>query len=117
MGSWIKHLLGAVLLLAGGVGLTWYNWYLALSEGKFYPKLAMLGPPFLLFGLVMLVTPPGMLSQPIPESNKHKLTPVGWLVVVGSIGLGLFHWGLFEGWWGQQLLDTILERFGSGSSN
>ena len=97
MHPWLKHILGGLVCTAFGAGFALWAWYTALHEGVYYPKMAMVGPAFLVLGLAILVTPPGTITEEGPD--KRRLTPFGWLVTLAAIGAGALQWGVFHFGW------------------
>lgn len=46
-----------LLMTAMGVSLTIWNWYIALSYGRFFAKLTFLGSTLIIFGLSAILFP------------------------------------------------------------
>ena len=64
----MKSRMGGVLLILLGGGATWYAWHIALTDGVRDLEFATLGPPFLVFGLCLLIH-----GESLP---RHGITPL-----------------------------------------
>jgi hypothetical protein len=112
MVKWVKRLPAVLLLIALGVGTTWESWQLASKGGDAeigdYGITAVAGPVLALTGLLCLITPPQLLSDP------RETRPEECLVLLMILGIGILHWALLKGWWGQELQHEIFRRFVRG---
>ena len=57
MGSRQKERFGGLLIATIGAILTIWNWHVAIYEGHFYVKAAMIGPTFTIIGLALVLFP------------------------------------------------------------
>lgn len=71
---------GAFFLLALGLGITIFDWYLLKSQHEYYVKAAVLGPLCAVLGLVGL---------PFPQSlDKESNDPIGKIARYAALGFG-----------------------------
>lgn len=76
----------ALFLVAFGIAITVFDWYLRSAQGVYYVKIALLGPFCAALGLVGL---------PFPGSlDKENDTPVNKIARIVAIGLGIAAAGL-----------------------
>jgi hypothetical protein len=87
----MKQLLRAAIVTVLGVATIGFNWWYALARGQFSFFICMMGPVFLVFGLVTFFVPMDRLQQGSAEgpdmmsTRTKKLNSLGW--TVGAIGL------------------------------
>lgn len=80
-----------LFVLACGVGVTWHNWHTLINSNYYYPKMAFLGPPLALFGLISIFRVPftaaatagGGMHQ---AGKRGNTTKVLW-IIFGIIAL------------------------------
>jgi hypothetical protein len=96
--------LGGLFIATLGSLLTIWNWHLALSEGHFYPKVALIGPAFTVMGLGLILFP-GYRTERLARgedisqlSGVALLTPRWWGILAISLGSGLVNLGALKGW-------------------
>jgi hypothetical protein len=111
MNSDLKHRLGGLLCLAGGIGIGWWGiwrpYQAAMArapEVEYHTKIFILVPMLLVFGVFFAV-----FGDRIPYRNaeKQSLTAAGWVlfaIVAGAGGLGL--------WWFLNLFSELGYRNG-----
>jgi hypothetical protein len=81
----------SVFLAAGGAIATAANWYMLHAHGRYYPKLAVLGPVALVVGCFFLLFP--AFSGKSAPGDRTK-TGVQLAAVVVALGLGAANWWL-----------------------
>jgi hypothetical protein len=89
-----------------GMLLTVWNWQLAISNGRFYPKIAIMGPVLIVAGLGILFFPNRLTTKNINRqiningSKSHDVspTPLGVGVVITAFGSGFLNLAILEGW-------------------
>jgi hypothetical protein len=96
--------LGGVFIATLSAILTIWNWHLALSEGHFYLKAALIGPAFTIIGLGLILVP-GYRTERIERGEDTTqltgialLTPRWWGILAISLGSGLVNLGTLKGW-------------------
>ncbi len=96
--------LGGVFIATLSAILTIWNWHLALSEGHFYLKAALIGPAFTMIGLGLILFP-GYRTERIERGEDITqltgiglLTPRWWGILAISLGSGLVNLGTLKGW-------------------
>ena len=96
--------LGGVFIATLSAILTIWNWHLALSEGHFYLKAALIGPAFTIIGLGLILFP-GYRTERIERGEDITqltgialLTPRWWGILAISMGSGLVNLGTLKGW-------------------
>jgi hypothetical protein len=95
---------GLFITTMGGF-LTVWNWQLAFSNGRFYPKIAVMGPVLIIAGLGIILFPDRLTENRIDPSvningsNGSNLapTPLGWGVIVAAFGSGFLNLAVLEG--------------------
>jgi hypothetical protein len=96
---------GLFITTMGGL-LTVWNWQLAFSNGRFYPKIAVMGPVLIIAGLSIILFPDRLTVKSIGRqiningSNGSTLspTPLGWGVIATAFGSGFLNLAVLEGW-------------------
>jgi hypothetical protein len=95
---------GGLSIATLGASLTLWNWHLALSDGRFYVKAALLGPAFTIIGLGLVLFP-GYRTERIERGEDIArltglalLTPRWWGIIAISLGSGLVNLGTLKGW-------------------
>ncbi len=96
--------LGGILITTLSAILTIWNWHLAISEGHFYFKAALIGPAFTIIGLGLILFP-GYRTERIERGEDITqltgvalLTPRWWGILAISLGSGLVNLGTLKGW-------------------
>ena len=91
-----QRLIGLFVFLAGSAATAW-TWYSALYEGYYYPKVAALGPVFVVFGLALLLAPMDMekfrAEHGVAKPEKWAHYSTEWkLMMVLALLAGLGNW-------------------------
>jgi hypothetical protein len=73
-----------LLLTAMGTSLTIWSWYTALSYGRFSPKLAGVGPIFIVLGLGATLFP----TKNILNGSDLEPTKLGWGIAITAMASG-----------------------------
>ncbi len=89
---------GGIFLITIGALLTVWNWQMALHEGRFYFKLALLGPICTVIGLQCLLLPDlsiAMREYPLP---RNQTTFWGYVIIAAAFGCGFVNLFALKGW-------------------
>ena len=104
MGLRKKEQFGGLLMATIGAMLTIWNWHVAISEGHFYVKAAMIGPAFTTLGLALVLFP-GYMTERVERGEDisqliglQLLTPRWWGILAISIGSGFINLAVLKGW-------------------
>ena len=104
MGLRKKEQFGGLLMATIGATLTIWNWHVAISEGHFYVKAAMIGPAFTTLGLALVMFP-GYMTERVERGEDisqliglQLLTPRWWGILAISIGSGFINLAVLKGW-------------------
>lgn len=96
----LKEQVAGFVIMAAGIGLTVFNWHIALNEQQYYSRTAGIGPAFAVLGLGLLLFP-GYRTERLARgedlsnlSGLRLLTPRWWIVLVAALALGLLNWYL-----------------------
>ena len=97
MSNDLRLRLGGLLSIAIGVGLGWFAFWKPLQEARahaesvaFYPKLFILMPVCIVFGLAFLFAGAALEYR---DEEQKSLTPTGWaLFAVSAVMAGLAYW-------------------------
>ncbi|AFY94443.1 hypothetical protein [Chamaesiphon minutus] len=96
--------LGGVFIAVMGTLLTVWNWHLALSEGRFYPIVAILGPVLAIIGIGLIIFP-GYRTERLARgedldrsSGTALITARWWGVLAIAVGSGLINLAALKGW-------------------
>jgi hypothetical protein len=99
-----KERFGGIFIATMGILLTIWNWHIALSEGHFYMKAAILGPAFTVIGLGLVLFP-GYQAERLARgedisqlSGAALLTPRWWGILAISVGSGVLNLAILKGW-------------------
>jgi hypothetical protein len=87
----LKIRLFALLLILGGCGFIYYNWYLLRHEGKYYLKQTTFSP-FIVIGGIYLLLFPTRIGK--PETTQEKVVAMA-VFGLGMIA-GLVNWYLMD---------------------
>jgi multisubunit Na+/H+ antiporter MnhG subunit len=72
-----------LVLLCVGVGLTYWNHSMRVNDGRYYIKLAFLGPVLICMAINVVIEAP-----PFPVT---KMTVFGWICCIVGIALGFWN--------------------------
>ena len=104
MGLRKKEQFGGLLMATIGATLTIWNWHVAISEGHFYVKAAMIGPAFTTLGLALVMFP-GYMTERVERGEDisqliglQLLTPRWWGILAISLGSGFINLAVLKGW-------------------
>jgi hypothetical protein len=87
----LKIRLFALLLMAAGCGLVYYNWYQARHEGRYYLKQTVFSPLIVIGGLYLLIFPT-RIGKPATTGEK-----VMAMSILGcGVAAGLVNWYLLD---------------------
>jgi hypothetical protein len=99
-----KERFGGLLIATIGAILTIWNWHVAIYEGHFYGKVAMIGPAFTMLGLALVIFP-GYKTERIERGEDisqltgiQLLTPRWWGILAISLGSGFINLAFLKGW-------------------
>ena len=81
------------LLAMAGLAFTLYNWNLLVTEGRFYPKGAILFPALTPFFVVLAIFP-ALMQAPQPVAVKWRIVMVAGFVL--GVVLGLYNYSLMS---------------------
>jgi hypothetical protein len=88
-----------------GALLTVWNCQSALSNGRFYPKIAVISPILIIAGLSIILFPDRLTKDinrnvNINGSNGStpEPTPLGWGVIITACASGFINLAILEGW-------------------
>ncbi len=87
----LKVRLFALLLILGGCGFVYYNWYLLRHEGRYYLKQTVFSPLIVVGGFYLLLFPTRIGK---PETTREKIMAMSVLAL--GAGLGLVNWYLMS---------------------
>lgn len=87
---WRMRLFGLVIM-AVFVGLVYYNWQEALTEGTYSLRMAAIGPLGVVGGFFMFLFPQ---FAGRPETTMQKL--IVFLVFLIGLAAGLYNWYLMD---------------------
>jgi hypothetical protein len=96
--------LGGLFIATCSAILTIWNWHLAIYEGHFYLKAALLGPAFTIIGLSLLLFPSYRTERIQRGEDIDRLqgialiTPRWWGIISISLGSSLVNLGALKGW-------------------
>ena len=85
----LKTRLLALLMIIGGVGLVYYNWYDLHHAGKYSVKVAAFGPAVVIGGIFLLLFP---AQAGKPTTTQEKIVTLG-VFGIGFV-VGLVNWYL-----------------------
>ena len=91
----LKVRLFALLLILGGCGFVYYNWYQARHEGRYYLKQTVFSPLIVVGGLYLLLFPTRIGK---PETTSEKIAAMSVLglgVIAGLANLFLIDPSMF----------------------
>jgi hypothetical protein len=101
--SKVGQRIGGTILFILGAGATAWTWHSALTEGEYYPKVAMLGPAFAVVAIGMIVFPMDMeqlrLEHGVPKPDKLRFAhfPLIWkAITVVAVIAGVVDWIAIE---------------------
>ena len=104
MGARQKERFGGLLIATIGAMLTIWNWHVAIYEGHFYVKAAIVGPTFTIIGLALVLFP-GYKTERIDRGEDisqltgiQLLTPRWWGILAISLGSGFINLAVLKGW-------------------
>ena len=104
MGLRKKEQFGGLFMATIGAVLTIWNWHVAISEGHFYVKAAMIGPAFTTLGLALVLFP-GYKTERVERGEDisqltglQLLTPRWWGILAISLGSGFINLAVLKGW-------------------
>ena len=72
-----------LVLLCIGVGATYWNHWMRVNDGRYYIKLALIGPLLICAAINMVIEAP-----PFPVT---KMTPFAWVCAVVGVALGIWN--------------------------
>jgi hypothetical protein len=99
----MERLCGVFMAVTGTL-LIVGNWHLALSQRRFYPKVAILGPVLTIIGLGLIIFP-GYRAERLARgedldrlSGAALITSRWWGVLAIAVGSGLINLAALKGW-------------------
>jgi hypothetical protein len=94
----------AMVLFALGFGGTLLNWQMVFDEGKYYPKMAFVGPFIGFLGLAMLVGPSTKAEEVVGDETATRRRKLRQRLALTTLAIGLIAAGLnlalMNGWIG-----------------
>jgi hypothetical protein len=99
-----KERFGGLFIATIGAILTIWNWHVAIYQGHFYVKAAMIGPAVTIVGLALVIFP-GYKTERIERGEDisqltgiQLLTPRWWGILAISLGSGFINLAFLKSW-------------------